>query len=325
MSKLRVAVLRGGPSNEYDVSLKTGASVLKHLDREKYQPLDVFIDKDASWHVDGVATEPRDLRHRVDVAWNALHGSYGEDGEVQRLLESINLPYTGSGVVASAVAMHKAKAKEVFVRHGLSVAPGVEVELSVISDADVRDIFRSLPPPYIVKPVSSGSSVGMSVAHSISELHEALMQANEHSSNVLIESMVRGREATCGIIDGFRGEKFYALMPVEIVPPTDASFFDYNAKYSGTSQEICPGRFSREETKAIQDAARTAHEALGARHYSRSDFIVTSKGTPYILETNTLPGLTEESLVPKALAAAGCSLREFLDHVIGQTITNKSL
>ncbi|MEN9405585.1 MAG: hypothetical protein RLY47_544 [Candidatus Parcubacteria bacterium] len=318
MSKLRVAVLRGGPSNEYDVSLKTGATVLKHLDREKYQPLDVFIDKNASWHVDGVVTNPLDLRHRVDVAWNALHGSYGEDGEVQRLLESIDLPYTGSGVVASAVAMHKAKAKEVFVRHGLSVAPGIEVELSVIDDGDVREIFRTLPPPYIVKPVSSGSSVGMSVAHSISELHDALMRANEQSSNVLIESMVRGREATCGIIDGYRGEKFYALMPIEIVPPTDASFFDYSAKYSGTSQEICPGRFSREETNAIQEAARTAHEALGARHYSRSDFIVTPKGKPYILETNTLPGLTEESLVPKALAAAGCSLKEFLDHVIKQ-------
>ncbi len=320
MSKLRVAVLRGGPSNEYDVSLKTGATVLKHLDREKYQPLDIFIDKNASWHVDGVVTNPLDLRHRVDVAWNALHGSYGEDGEVQRLLESIDLPYTGSGVVASAVAMHKAKAKEVFVRHGLSVAPGIEVELSVIDDADVREIFRSLPPPYIVKPVSSGSSVGMSTAHSISELHDALMRANEQSSNVLIESMVRGREATCGIIDGFRGEKYYALMPIEIVPPTDASFFDYSAKYSGTSQEICPGRFSREETTAIQEAARTAHEALGARHYSRSDFIVTPKGKPYILETNTLPGLTEESLVPKALAAAGCSLKEFLDHVIRQTV-----
>ncbi len=322
MSKLRVAVLRGGPSNEYDVSLKTGATVLKHLDREKYQPLDIFIDKNASWHVDGVVTNPLDLRHRVDVAWNALHGSYGEDGEVQRLLESIDLPYTGSGVVASAVAMHKAKAKEVFVRHGLSVAPGIEVELSIINDADVREIFRSLPPPYIVKPVSSGSSVGMSVAHSISGLHDALMRANEQSSNVLIESMVRGREATCGIIDGFRGEKYYALMPIEIVPPTDASFFDYSAKYSGTSQEICPGRFSHEETTAIQEAARTAHEALGARHYSRSDFIVTPKGKPYILETNTLPGLTEESLVPKALAAAGCSLKEFLDHVIKQTVRN---
>ena len=320
MSKLRVAVLRGGPSNEYDVSLKTGATVLKHLDRERYQPLDVFIDKNASWHVDGVATNPLDLRHRVDVAWNALHGSYGEDGEVQRFLESIDLPYTGSGVVASAVAMHKAKAKEVFVRHGLSVAPGIEVELSIMNDADVREIVRTLPPPYIVKPVSSGSSVGMSVAHSISELHDALMRANEHSSNVLIESMVRGREATCGIVDGYRGEKYYALMPIEIVPPTDASFFDYSAKYSGTSQEICPGRFSREETNAIQEAARTAHEALGARHYSRSDFIVTPKGKPYILETNTLPGLTEESLVPKALAAAGCSLREFLDHVIKQAV-----
>lgn len=321
MSKLRVAVLRGGPSSEYDVSLKTGASVLKHLDREKYQPLDVFIDKDVKWHVDGVATDPLDLRHRADVAWNALHGSYGESGEVQRLLESIDVPYTGSGVVASAVAMHKAKAKEVFVRHGLSVAPGIEVELSVVNDGDVREIFRSLPPPYIVKPISGGSSVGMSIAYSISELHDALMRASEHSSNVLIESMIRGREATCGIIDGFRGERFYALMPIEIVPSQDSSFFDYDAKYSGKSQEICPGRFSLEESVAIQDAARKAHVALGARHYSRSDFIVTPKNI-YILEINTAAavGLTEESLMPKALAAVGCSLKEFLDHVITQVV-----
>lgn len=320
MSKLRVAVLRGGPSNEYDVSLKTGASVLKHLDRDAYEPLDVFIDKDAAWHVDGVATNPLDLRHHADVAWNALHGAYGEDGEVQRLLESTGLPYTGSGVVASAMAMHKTKAKEVFVRHGLSVAPGVEVELSIINNADINDIFRSLPPPYVVKPVSGGSSVGISIAHSIVELHDALMRAGEESSNVLIESLVRGREATCGIIDGFRGERHYALMPIEIIPPQGSSFFDYDAKYSGESREICPGRFSREETRAIQDASRTAHQALGARHYSRSDFIVTPKGKVYILETNTLPDLTEESLVPKALAAAGCSLGEFLDHVIGRAV-----
>ncbi len=204
------------------------------------------------------------------------------------------------------------------MRHGLSVAPGIEVELSVINDADIRDIFRTLPPPYVVKPVSGGSSVGMSIAHSIGELHDALMRAGEQSSNILIESMIRGREATCGIVDGFRGEKYYALMPIEIIPPPKASFFDYDAKYSGETQEICPGRFSREETAAIQDAARIAHEGLGARHYSRSDFIVTPKGKIYILETNTLPGLTEESLVPKALTAAGCSLKDFLDHVIGQ-------
>lgn len=319
MTKLRVAVLRGGPSSEFDVSLKTGATVLKHLNRDKFIPVDVFIDRAGQWHIDGAVGNTLDLRHRADAAWIALHGAYGEDGAVQRELESIQMPYTGSGVMASALAMHKGKAKKIFVDHGLSVAPGMVVHVPDITDALVHDMFRSLPLPLIVKPMSGGSSVGMTVAHSFHELYDAINAAAEHGSEILVESMVRGKEATCGIIDDFRGEKHYALMPIEIVPPKDARFFSYDAKYSGTSQEICPGRFSQSESKAIQEAARTAHKALGARHYSRSDFILTPKGL-YILETNTLPGLTEESLVPKALEAAGCSLSEFIDHVVGKTV-----
>lgn len=319
MSKLRIAVIRGGPSNEFDVSLKTGATVLKHLNRDRYTPVDVFIDKGGQWHMNGVPGNILDLRHHADVAWIALHGRYGEDGAIQRELESVGMPYTGSGVLSSALAMHKGKAKKIFVDHGLSVAPGMIVNVPDITDEVIRDMFRSLPLPLIVKPISGGSSVGMSVVHSFHELYDAINAAAEHGGELLVESMIRGKEATCGIIDDFRGEQHYALMPIEIVPPHDARFFSYDAKYSGASQEICPGRFTPAESKAIQEAARIAHKALGARHYSRSDFIVTPKGI-YILETNTLPGLTEESLVPKALEAAGCTLSQFIDHVVGKTV-----
>lgn len=319
MSKLRIAVIRGGPSSESEVSLKTGATVLKHLNRDKFIPVDVFIDKAGQWHIDGAPGNVLDLRHRADAVLIALHGSYGEDGTIQRQLESIQMPYAGSGVMASALAMHKGKAKKIFVDHGLSVAPGMVVYVPDITDTLVRDMFRSLPLPLIVKPMSGGSSVGMTVAHSFHELYDAINAAAEHDTEILIESMIRGKEATCGIIEDFRGEAHYALMPIEIIPPQDARFFSYDAKYSGASQEICPGRFSKEETQAIQNAARTAHKALGARHYSRSDFILTPKGL-YILETNTLPGLTEESLVPKALEAAGCTLSQFIDHVVGKTV-----
>ncbi len=319
MSKLRVAVLRGGPSNEYDVSLKTGATVLKELDREHYTPVDVFIDKTGTWHIDGLPGHVLDLRNHADVAWNALHGVYGEDGNIQRELESIGMPYTGSGVLASALAIHKGKAKELFARHGLVTPPWIALDAAHINDSVVRDIFRALSLPLIVKPMRGGSSIGISIAHSFYELYEALVQVSEHSSELLVESVVRGREATCGIIDGFRGEEHYALMPIEIVPLQDERFFSYNAKYLGASQEICPGRFSSAEIAAIQEAARIAHRALGARHYSRSDFIITSSGVS-ILETNTLPGLTDTSLIPKSLEATGCSLPHFFDHIIKKAL-----
>ncbi len=319
MTSIRVGVLRGGPSNEYDVSLKTGASVLQALSEHGHLPVDIFIDKKGAWHIRGISATPADLHAHVDVVFNALHGAYGEDGEVQRALDAVGVPYTGSGAVASALAMHKGHAKDVFTSVGIPTPPSALFKTDEHDDSYVRDIFRSIPSPYIVKPVSGGSSIGMSRAHDFQGLHDAIAHARNESPHVLIESLIHGREATCGVIDNFRGEDVYALLPIEIVPPAGSAFFDYDAKYSGATTEICPGRFSREEMALIQEYARKAHKALGARHYSRSDFIVTPKKI-FILETNTLPGLTAESLVPKALSAVGCTLPEFVHHLVTQAV-----
>ncbi len=316
MTRIRVGVLRGGPSTEYEVSLNTGKSVLDELSKhEDYQPIDIFIDKKGEWHLHGSPTDPADLHLHIDIAFNAMHGEYGEDGQIQQILENIKMPYTGSGVVPSALAMHKGRAKKHFKDVGIPVAPSSEFSVTEGDEPALREIFRTMPGPYIVKPLTGGSSVGVRIAHSYPELHEAVFAAAETSPDVLIERLVKGREATCGVIDDFRGEEHYALLPVEIVPPESSTFFDYNAKYSGGTQEIVPGRFSREETDTIQDYARRAHKALGMRDYSRSDFIVTPKQV-YILETNSLPGLTSESLLPKSLNAVGSSVLEFLEHTI---------
>jgi D-alanine-D-alanine ligase len=318
-----VGVLRGGPSNEYDVSLQTGGSVLKALQSfnqtagEKYQPHDIFISKSGVWHLGGFEKNPEQILKHLDVVFNALHGEYGEDGKVQQILDIHKIPYTGSGALASALAMNKVLTKKKFAEHNIK-----SPFYTVVKDGEniherALHIFKSFPHPAIVKHATSGSSVGVSKVHTFAELEEAIHEALRFSETVLIEEFIKGREATCGVIDSFRDKQTYVLLPVEIIAPDDSSFFDYQAKYGGKSKEICPGNFTSEESAIIQNLSEKIHKALGLRHYSRSDFIISSRRGIYALEVNTLPGLTSESLLPKSLNAVGSNLASFLDHVIG--------
>lgn len=315
MSKTSVAVLRGGPSHEYEISLKTGGSVLKHLP-EKYHPVDIFISKDGEWHREGLVKKPHEALRNVDVVFNALHGHYGEDGQVQGLLDDIGVPYTGPDKISAALSMHKEHAKKIFQTQGIKVPEHRRVTPRDNMDVVTKEIFETMFLPLIVKPVASGSSVGMTLVYNYKDLAEAIYHAFGHSDVVLVEQYIKGREATCGVVEGFRGSRHYALMPVEIICPSTKQFFDYEAKYSGETEERCPGNFSYEEKKLIEEATIKAHHALGLRHYSRSDFILTPRGNLYILETNSLPGLTEASLLPRSLEAVGSNLTEFVDHVI---------
>ncbi|MDP2705428.1 MAG: D-alanine--D-alanine ligase family protein [Patescibacteria group bacterium] len=321
MPKIVVGVLRGGPSSEYEVSLKTGASVLTHLP-EKYVGHDIFISRDGTWHSQGVPRPLSKIVKKVDVVFNALHGSYGEDGKVQRLLEHFGVPYTGSGPLASAVGMNKMLTKKVYSAHGLKTPQHVFLRGKDADDAGLIEIFRTFPHPYVVKPTNAGSSVGVSIVRSFPDFKTAVKKALEHSSAVLIEELISGREATCGVIENFRGKKIHALSPIEIIHPSKNQFFDYEAKYGGESREICPANFTLKVKEEIQNVATIAHNALHLRHYSRSDFIISPKGV-YILETNTLPGLTPQSLVPKALEAGGTKFPDFLDHLITLALSRK--
>jgi len=314
MTKLRVGVVRGGPSSEYDVSLRTGESVLRSLSTDRYVATDILLSRNGEWYINGVQTDLGNIAQHVDVIWNALHGAFGEDGKVQRLFDQFGIPYTGSDSLASAVGMHKGLAKDRFRNSDISVPEGEIVD----GDEDMHDValrlFRDTPLPVIVKPVSGGSSLATRVVTDPSELLGALTDAAQYG-DVLVEELISGREATVCVIDGKVVGSHYALFPIEIVPPKEKTFFDYDAKYSGESQEICPGRFTLKLHSDLRDLAIKAHQSIGARHYSRTDFMITEKGI-YALEINTLPGLTSESLVPKALAASGMSFPTFLDHVI---------
>lgn len=314
-----VGVLRGGPSSEYDISLKSGANVLEHLDKEKYEPRDLFISKDGQWHLHGAPVTPERALRGVDVAFNTIHGQYGEDGQLQRILEALGVAYTGPDAAGAALAFDKQATKDAVALHGVKVVHGAVIDSQKITDLEKTafNIFRSMPHPLIVKPIVGGSSVGVTRVDNFQALEFALNRAFGYSPKALVEEFILGKEASVGVIDDFRNEKTYALMPVEIVPPTGAPFFDYESKYHPHTIERVPGNFSQEEKNELGRLARLVHETLALPHYSRSDFIVSKRGI-YFLEVNPAPGIgfTKDSLFPKALRAAGASVSHFLDHII---------
>jgi D-alanine-D-alanine ligase len=212
--------------------------------------------------------------------------------------------------------MNKVLSKNVYKNNNLQTPLHLIISKENNNSNEILKIFKSFPIPAVVKPVSGGSSVGTSIAKTLAELESAITDALNYSDQALIEEYIVGKEATCGVVDNFRNEIIYSLLPIEIRKPTNSAFFDYNAKYCGKSEEICPGNFTTIEKEIIQKMTIEAHKALGLRHYSRSDFIIHPKRGIYILETNTLPGLTSESLLPKSLQAIGCTLTDFLDHLI---------
>jgi D-alanine-D-alanine ligase len=321
-NKIRVGVLRGGPSLEYDISLMTGASILEHLPSELYYPVDILITKDTKWYESGIEKSPEKILGTVDVVWNALHGVFGEDGTVQMILEKHGVPYTGSGARASALGLNKVSAKKRFIESGLKTPPYAYVLRKDLSRDLIREVYQSVPAPYIVKPASGGSSIGIFRAANLSELEEAIVACSEYDPLILVEEFIDGKEGTCGVIEKWRANDLYALLPTEIRPKNQ--FFDYHSKYEdGGAEEICPGNFSEAEKEALESVARNAHVALGLDHYSRSDFRIHPKRGVFILEVNTLPGLTKNSLIPKALQALGSNIKEFIHHVLSLSLGSR--
>lgn len=310
-----VAVLRGGPSSEYEVSLKTGASVLAALDREKYEPRDLFISRGGQWHLHGVPVSAEKALFGTNVAFNALHGEFGEDGGVQRLLERLGVPYTGSGPTASARAFNKHLTKEAARPLGVKLAHSIVVDRGD-AEALAQRIFRTFPHPAIVKPVAAGSSVGAGIAHSFHGLVCALEAAFAVSPQTLVEEYIKGREATVGVIDDFRNERTYSLLPAEIRLPPTSAFYDHDAKYGGQSVIVAPGNFPHETKAELQRLAKAVHEGLGMRHFSRSDFIVSTRGI-YFLEVDSISDLAEDSEFAHMLSAVGTSMPQFVEHMVG--------
>ncbi len=250
---------------------------------------------------------------RIDVAFPALHGAYGEDGTLQGMLDIIGIPYVGSGVLASALAMDKAMAKTVLRADGLPVPRDLVVERrEFVADPD-QVAFRVSAQilPAVVKPVRGGSSIGMTMVRERGAMRDGLAEAFHYDDRALVEERLAGAELTVGVIGN---RELIALPVIEIV--TKREFFDYQAKYDpAASEEICPARIAEDEALRVQDLAQRAHRALACRGLSRVDLIVTERG-PFVLEVNTMPGMTVNSLLPKAARAAGIPFGELLDRLI---------
>ncbi len=318
----RVGVLLGGPSSEHDISLLSGMNVLRTLQKERrYEAVPIFITKNGAWLFgkDRAWMNPTEALMRVDRVFNALHGEYGEDGQVQGILNHVGVSYTGSGALASALAMNKMAAQRVLEGKGIKMPRSLVLGPH---NLDTRAVLAFSAPPWIVKPLARGSSVGVSKVETHDDLVPAFKKAFAVDNQILAQEFIQGREITCGVLENDRAE-IQALPPIEIIPPEDAPFFDYQVKYNGRTQEICPADFHDAMLTKIKKIAMLVHEALGLRHYSRTDMILKpaskTRGAPevYVLEVNTLPGLTQESLFPKAARALGIEFGDLVHHLLG--------
>jgi len=317
MLKKRVAVLRGGPSAEYEVSMMTGAGVLQSLRRLNYTAHDVVVSKTGDWIESGFVRRPEHILSTVDVVFIAMHGAYGEDGTVQRICENYHIPFTGSNSFPSRLAFNKDTTKRALQSLPIKLPKHVKVQTDDIPMLDyiisaIDSAFRS---EFVIKPVASGSSDGVVMIKDTADLKKAILDTLAVYDSCLVEERIIGTEATCGVLEHYRGESYYILPPVEIVPPSSRDFFDYEVKYNGTTEEICPARFSIDIREKIAAVALHAHKALRLSQYSRTDVIVKGNDV-YFLEVNTLPGLTNESLFPKAAAAVGMSYDQLINHLI---------
>ena len=309
MSKLNLALLSGGDSSEREVSLNSGQQVYDALDKAKYD----IVRYDPKTDLDRLVADAR----RIDAALIILHGPNGEDGTVQGLLDLLKIPYQGSGVLGSAIAMNKLTSKQLYEMAGIPTPAHVAV---VRQDRVApRDIADRLGLPVVVKPVEAGSSVGMTVVRSDTDLPGALEKAFAHGETALVEAYVKGTELTCGVMGN---DELEAFPLIEIIPDDRYEFFDYDAKYkAGATQEICPARIDDNLAEKAQSYAKMAHQALFCRGYSRTDMILKD-GEIFVLETNTIPGMTATSLLPQAARAAGYSFGALLDRLIQLGITD---
>jgi len=335
-----ILVVMGGNSGEHDVSLRSGRSVLAGVDRERYTPHPVILSRDNSRWVfahpddaDGAEGVPLDealkrvRRLAPAAAFLAMHGPYGEDGRVQSLFDLAGVPYVGSDHVASAVAMDKAHAKAVYRAAGIPTPRALLLDVPRSPEAAAQAapalaerIATTFPTPWVLKTPRLGSSVGIEIVKARAALEGAVARVGAIDGRLLVEEFVSGREFTVPVLDVVTEGPARALPIIEIVV-LDGEFFDYEVKYkSNKNKEICPAEITPELAARLQKVGLEAHHALGCRGFSRTDVRVTPGGALYVLETNTLPGLTDESLFPKAARVAGVPYARLITQLLDDAL-----
>jgi len=314
--KLRIAILRGGPGNEYEVSMKSGSNILNNLSLDKYVIYDIPVSKEGIWYVNGFPTRPEKILGRIDLVFNTLSINGSHNRKIQKTLNDFGVVYVGSDALSSGLSLNKALSKNIYKIAGIKT-PYFEVLKKENYDKNsAKNLFKNIPIPCIVKPIDGGSSIGVNLACNLKELARAIEIAMEFSDSVLVEEFIEGREVVCGVLDNFREKEKYSLIPGEITFSDVVKYFNSEMKLAGSFEELSSKRLSQNEKKEIQKIAIDAHNILGLRHYSQSDFIVSSKRGIYLLETNSLPSLDKNSVLLRALEEIGVELPDFLDHLI---------
>jgi len=298
LKKKRVAVMMGGISREREISLKTGKAILKALTEKGYMVTPIDVGDDVAEKL---------VKEKIEYAFLALHGRFGEDGTIQGMLELMRIPYTGSGVLASALAMHKIMSKKFFHCEKIPT-PRFEVfQREEIKKDPSKKI--SLPLPIVVKPAREGSTIGISIVRKDEELGPALKKAGEYDEEILVEEFMKGREITVGILENI------PLPVIEIVPKS--GFYDYHSKYTkGETQYILPARIPREKYLYAQEIGLRAFQELGCSGVGRVDLMTDEDESPFVIDVNTMPGMTETSLLPKAASYAGIPFEDLVERIL---------
>ena len=309
MKRLRVAVLYGGRSGEHEVSLVSAESVIAAMDPERYEVQRILITKDGRWQPRAISPEPG-ANPDIDVVFPVLHGTFGEDGTVQGLLELACLPYVGAGVLASSVSMDKEVQKRLCLERGLPVADYITFRRGQFHPEEVCSRLRF---PVFVKPANLGSSVGISKAKSCEELKAALELAGQFDRKIVVERGIAGREFECAVMGN---DEPIAAVPCEILPSRE--FYDYEDKYLlSQAKTVVPAELSVTQTREIQNLAMAAYKAVECEGMARVDFLMEqATGNVFINEINTVPGFTSISMFPKMWEAAGIPYPELIDRLI---------
>jgi D-alanine-D-alanine ligase len=298
LKKKKIGVLMGGLSREREISLKTGKAILKALTEKGYTACPIDVGQDI---VEAL------IKKKIEFAFIALHGRFGEDGTIQGMLELMRIPYTGSGVLASALALHKIMAKKIFLCEKIPTPPFEVFQRQEIEKDPLRRI--SLPLPLVVKPAREGSTIGVSIARTEEELVLAFKEAVKYDEEILAEAFMKGKEITVGILEDI------PLPVIEIVPRS--GFYDYHSKYTkGETQYIIPARVSREKYLNAQEMSLKAFRVLGCSGCARVDLMTDENGDPFVIDVNTMPGMTETSLLPQAASYAGIAFEDLVERIL---------
>jgi D-alanine-D-alanine ligase len=318
----RIGILRGGVSPEFHFSLKTGANVQRALAEAGFEAVDMLLDKEGVLHIKGIPADLEKAQASVDLIWNALHGTFGEDGQIQRMLDQYNIPYTGAGALTSAMAFNKEQAKEHVRRQQLQLL-GLDTPKSLLiipegdeSVADVtRRIYETMAPPWVLKPLSGGGSVRSYFAFTPLELSQFVDESLSHGEPFIAEQYIYGKEAAVGVINDFRNQSEYVLPAVEIKSPSRGIL--HHDMRTGEFEYAIPGGTLRpDEREKLGHYAKKLHAAFNAEDYSQSEFIVDKNGKVWFIEFDTHPHLTDKAPFLVALESVGATLQEFVKSII---------